>query len=70
MKTMSGRAFVAFVVLLLSDLALAQDVLIRGATVHTVSDRGVLENASGELEAVPAGEAVPVEPGRAEGADR
>lgn len=64
MKTMSGRACVACVVLLLSDLALAQDVLIRGATVHTVSDRGVLENAdvvirAGRIETVGTGLTAP-----------
>jgi hypothetical protein len=64
MKTTYGRACVACVVLLLSDLALAQDVLIRGATVHTVSDRGVLENAdvvirAGRIETVGTGLTAP-----------
>ena len=60
MKTTYRRACVACVMLLLPDFALAQDVLIRGATVHTVSDRGVLENAdvlirAGRIETVGSG---------------
>jgi hypothetical protein len=64
MTTNHMRALAACVILQLSGLALGQDVLIRGATVHTVSDRGVLENADvlirdGRIETVGAALAAP-----------
>jgi len=39
------RAFVAIALLACATVANAQSVLIRGATVHTVGDQGVLSNA-------------------------
>ena len=39
------RTFVAIALLACAMLANAQDVLIRGATVHTVGEQGVLSNA-------------------------
>ena len=44
-RRLAQRLLIAASLSLGSSPALAQDVLIRGATVHTVSARGTLQNA-------------------------
>ena len=58
------RTFIAIALLACAALANAQDVLIRGATVHTVGDQGVLSNADvlvrdGKIAAVGTGLSAP-----------
>ena len=58
------RTFVAIALLACAMLANAQDVLIRGATVHTVGEQGVLSNADvlvrdGKIAAVGTGLSAP-----------